>query len=170
MIPSEIEKINKLGHEMNKTIFFSWQKLANKTGWSVTTVRKYYDKDWYPGKYYQEPIKIRTNYNELNNQAGIYLLAQQIIENNEILNLIKIGQSKNLKKRLNSYKGMNPFVKCIDTLSCDIDDLDQIEQAGHLLLGTKNKRYGNTEWFICTEEQYNYWLKHKLDLFRRYNG
>ena len=94
------------------------------------------------------------------------MLAEQIVENNKIINLLKTGQATNLKKRLNSYKGSNPFARCIDTLKCDKNDLNEIERLSHEILGMKNHRYGKTEWFICSDEQYEWWMKHKLDIFR----
>ena len=164
--PKDIEKINEVAHEMEGTWAFSFNKVANKTGWSVTTVRKYYDKDWYPGKYYQKPVKSKKYTNNLN-YSGLYLLIQRIIDNyDNIINLVKVGQAHDLKQRLDSYKGSNPFATCIDVLPCHKDDLNELEKAYHMLLGTKNKRYGKTEWFICDDEQFEWWKEHKLDAFR----
>ena len=165
--PKDIEKINSLINEMQGTWSFSFNKVAKRTGWSETTVRKYYDKDWYPGKYFQTPIKT-TQYSTELDHAGLYLLVERIVnENNVIINLVKVGQATNLKQRLDSYKGSNPFAKCIDTLQCHKDDLNELEHAYHQLLGMKNTRYGKTEWFICNDEQYNWWLENKLNTFRR---
>lgn len=166
MTPQEIEKINKIGHELYNysPYFFSWEKLARKTGWSATTVRKYYDKEWYPGKYFKDKIKAESISKDLG--CGIYMLAQRIVENDEILNLIKVGKSKNLTSRLKDYVGMNPFAKCVDTFQCDPEDVDDLEKTYHMLLGRNNHRYGNTEWFVCDESQYKFWLDHKLNFFR----
>lgn len=160
--PKDIEKINELIVEMNRDWLHTWQWVADKSGWSISTVKKYYDKDWYPGKYYQKPIQTeKINYSH---QSGIYLLAQQIFENGQVINLIKVGQSTNLDKRLKSYVGMNPFAKCIATKNYRSEDLNQVEELYHNFLGIKNRRYGNTEWFICDDEQYNWWLENKLSL------
>ena len=166
MTPQEIERINKIGHELynHSPYFFTWSKLANKTGWSTTTVRKYYDKEWYPGKYFKEKMKIEPVSNCLG--CGIYMLAQQVVENHKILNLIKVGKSKNLSSRLKDYVGMNPFAKCIDVFQCDVEDLDKLEKTYHMILGKDNRRYGNTEWFICDDKQFQYWLDNKLNYFR----
>ena len=48
------EKINEVARELEKAGRFTWDRLAQKSGWSTTTVRKYYDKDWYPGKFFQK--------------------------------------------------------------------------------------------------------------------
>ena len=159
------EKINEIAYNMKDTYLFTWANLARKTGWSPTTVRNHYDKDWYPGKYYKKPVQTIQYSNDLE-YPGIYLLGERIIEDDKIINLLKIGKGQNLKKRLDNYKGSNPFAKCIDTLRCDIDDLDEIERLGHEILKTKNHRYGKTEWFICSDEQYQWWMEHKLNIFR----
>lgn len=159
--PKEKERINKFIHENIKSFGFSWQWAADRLGWSVTTVRKYYDKEWYPEKYFKNPIKTTPVAKELE-YSGLYLLAQQVVVDGKILNLIKIGQSTNLRKRLMSYQGMNPFAKCIDTLVCSPEKLNESETAYHKMLGAKNQRYGNTEWFICSDEEYNKWLQYKF--------
>jgi hypothetical protein len=159
--PKDQELINEIGHELKKRGQLTWSKLASKTGWSATTVSKYFDKNWSPGKYFQKPLKIQPIDIELAH-SGLYLIAFQSIVDGKIVNLVKVGQSKNLKNRLASYQGMNPFVKCVDTKYVPQDELDAEEHFYHMLLGTKNTRYGNTEWFICDDEQYNYWTHRKL--------
>lgn len=154
--PKDIELINEIARELEEKSAFSWQKLASKSKWSISTVRKYYDKDWYPGKYFTKPKKIETISKELE-YAGLYMLSQQIVDNGQIINLIKVGQSSNIQKRLMSYQGMNPFAKCIATKKLYEEDLDKWEKHYHLLLGINNIRYGNTEWFICTDDEYNKW-------------
>lgn len=153
------EYINKIARKLEKQCrYFSWKDLADKTGWSTTTVKRHFDKDWYPGKYYQEPMEVKPLSKELE-YPGIYMLAQRIIEDDgRVLNLIKVGQSINIKKRLNSYRTSNPFAKCIDTKEIFEEDLKEYEKEYHYLLGRDNTRYGNTEWFICDDEQYNYWI------------
>lgn len=159
--PQDKEKINEIARELEKAGRFTWDRLAQKSGWSTTTVRKYYDKDWYPGKFFQKPMKIKPMPSDLEH-PGIYLLAYQSVVDGKIINLVKVGQSKNLKKRLASYQGMNPFVKCIDTKFVLEEDLDSEEAFYHTVLGMKNVRYGNTEWFICSDEEYAYWSNRKL--------
>lgn len=159
--PKDIEHINEVARELGSRIDFSWKTLAAKTKWSETTVRKYYDKDWFPGKYYKKPIKVEHSNKDLE-YAGLYMLAQQIVENGKIINLIKVGKSTNLRKRLDSYHGMNPFAKCIATKKVFKEDLDKCEKDFHLILGVKNTRYGNTEWFICSDEEYAKW--HEMGL------
>ena len=156
--PKDVEQINEVARELEENSAFSWKKLAAKTNWSETTVRKYYDKDWFPGKYFKKPLKAEAVSNELN-YSGLYMLSQQIVDNGKILNLIKVGQSTNIQKRLTSYQGMNPFAKCIATKRLYEEDLNKWEKCYHLLLGTKNVRYGNTEWFICSDEEYQRWLQ-----------
>ena len=157
----EKERINRFIHENIDSYGFSWQWAADRLGWSVTTIRKHYDKDWYPEKYYKSAIKTTPIEKELE-YSGLYLLAQQVVVDGKIINLIKVGQSKNLRKRLMSYQGMNPFAKCIDTIACVPDKLDAAEASYHKRLGVKNQRYGNTEWFICSDEEYNKWLQYKF--------
>ena len=161
--PQDVEKINKIAHHMRDKYYCSWRDIAQKTEWSITTVRKYYDKNWFPGKYYQEPIEIENINKELD-YTGIYLMGQQIYEEGAIIHLIKVGKAINIRNRLSAYRTHNPFAKLIDTKKYDIKDLDKIEKTYHNLLGIKNKRYGNTEWFVCSEEEYNKWLKQKLYL------
>ena len=157
--PKDQEKINRVAREMEKLRpLYSWGDLAKKVGWSATTVRRYYDDYWYPGKYYQEPIKLEPIRKELE-YPGLYMLAQRIVEDDKIINLLKIGQSTNIKKRLASYRGSNPFAKLIDTRETYKEDLDEFEKQYHLLLGQKNQRYGNTEWFICSDEEFERWTK-----------
>lgn len=165
VLPQDKEKINQVAHELKEMYGygFSFSQVARKTGWSETTVRKYFDKDWYPGKYFQMPIKTEKIPKTLEH-PGLYMLSQQIVEDGHIINLIKVGQSTNLKKRLHSYQGMNPFAKCVDTMELLAEDLDEYEKAYHTMLGTKNKRYGQTEWFVCDDEQYNYWINKKFSL------
>ena len=158
--PKDREEINEIVHDLKKSITFSWAIAARRTGWSATTVRKYYDENWYPGKYFQKPVpaaKIKYNC-----KPGLYLLAQQIVEDNQIIKLIKIGKSKCLYQRLNSYKGMNPFAKCIDIYNCSPEELDDLEKSYHIRLSAKNRRYANTEWFICTDEEFDYWSNYKF--------
>jgi hypothetical protein len=159
--PKDKEKINEVARELDGLGKLTWDRLAQKTGWSATTVRKYYDKDWYPGKYFQKPMK-KTAIPEGLEHPGVYLLAYQSVVDGKIVNLVKVGQSKNLKKRLSSYQGMNPFVKCIDTKFIPEEDLDAEEKFYHMVLGMKNVQYGGTEWFICSDEEYNYWINRKL--------
>lgn len=153
------EHINKIARKLKKQCpYFSWKDLAVKTGWSTTTVRRHYDENWYPGKYFQEPIESRKISKDLE-FSGLYMLAQRIIEDDKILNLIKVGKSNNIKQRLQSYKGTNPFAKCIDTREVFPEDLSEYEKEYHYLLGKDNIRYGNTEWFICNDEQFKYWTE-----------
>lgn len=162
--PKDKEEINETIYNLKNTWSFSWANIAKRTGWSVTTVRNHYDENWFPGKYYKKPIPATAIF--ANRQPGVYLLAQQVVEDGKIINLIKVGKSTDLYKRLTSYKGMNPFAKCVDTLNCSEEELDKLEKDFHLLLGTKNQRYANTEWFICDDKQYNYWLENKFNIIR----
>ena len=159
----EIENINEAVREMQRLMGwgFSWNRAASKLKRAPATIQKYFDEDWYPGKYYQKPKKVAKIPKELEH-AGIYLLAQQVVVDGKIINLVKVGKSTNLCSRLASYQGMNPLAKCIDTLELYPEDLDRNEQSYHSLLGIKNKRYGNTEWFICDDAEYNYWTHYKL--------
>ena len=163
--PKEIEKINETVYEMKrlKGWTFSWSQAGSKLKRAPSTVQKYYDENWYPGKYYQKPVKVEKIPKTLD-YAGIYLLAQQVVDNGKIINLVKVGKSLNLRNRLASYQGMNPMAKCIDTLELYPDDVDNVEKAYHMLLGHKNVRYGNTEWFICSDDEYQKWTHHKLHI------
>ena len=157
------EKINEIAHKKLQNIFYTWEDIAKSTGWSVSTVKKYYDKDWTPGKYFKGHIDLEKIPKNLA-QPGLYMLAQQIIINGETINLIKVGKSLNLKRRLMEYNGMNPFVQVIDTRCYDKDEIGFWETKYHMTLNINNKRYGNTEWFVCDDEQYNYWINKKLTL------
>ena len=161
----EKEHINEVVHEMKKYMgwMFSWTKAGLKLKRAPETVKRHYDKDWCPGKYFTKPTVSKKYSNDLE-YAGLYLLAQQVINNGQIINLVKVGKSTNIKKRLLSYQGTNPFVKCISTLRVYEDDLDRMEKQYHALLGAKNSRYGNTEWFICSDEEYEKSINHTLSI------
>lgn len=162
------EEINRIAREMDrKKPYYSWSDLARKTGWSTSTVRRYYDENWEPGKYYQEPIKTKSIKEELA-YPGLYMLGQRVLKDNKIINLIKVGQSTNIKKRLASYKGTNPYAELIDTREAYKEDLKELEKEYHFLLGIKNQRYNNTEWFVCTNEEYEYWTTRGFGLLRDY--
>lgn len=159
----ELETINYAIYMRKKDYTMTWNDVADLTGRSITTVKKYYDKNWFPGKYAQkEPVKDTRDFNKLE-YPGVYMLTQQVIEDNKVLNLIKVGKSTNIRKRLDSYKTSNPTAKVIDTQKCHIGDIDKLEKVYHTFLSHRGKKYKNTEWFVVNDEYYEYFLSHKLD-------
>ena len=163
MTLKEIERLNRIIRKIEecngeKSLAY----IARSSGYPVETIKKYYDEKWYSNKYYQE-----TDIDpEMVYGAGLYLLAQQIISDGKIINLLKIGQSKTLNQRLSSYKTTNPFARCIDILECKPEELTKLEHGYHVLLEQENERFRNTEWFVCDDEHYNYWLNHKFNTLK----
>ena len=159
MTSREIEKINRSRRNFKDE---TPAQFARHMGYPYSTIKEVLDENWYPGKYYTET---EVDYDKYLG-SGLYFLIQQVIYDNEVLNLIKVGKSKDLQQRIKSYKGMNPFARCIDIFQCEPDRITALEQEYHKLLGEKNKRFENTEWFICNDEQYQYWINQTFDLHR----
>lgn len=91
------------------------------------------------------------------NKGGLYLLAQIVClpgRPNEKYFLIKVGKSTNLQQRIKSYKGMNPFAKCIDIKELAPRFIDDTEIKYHQLLDKKYSRQLGTEWFVVPKEDY----------------
>lgn len=104
-------------------------------------------------------IKAKPDYNYIYpDKSGLYMLAEIVSpanRPNEQYYLIKIGQSTNLKNRINSYKGMNPFACCIDTLLCPSKDLDALELYWHdKLAGFGGHSQAGTEWYVMPKDRY----------------
>lgn len=101
-------------------------------------------------------------------KGGVYLLAQIVSPPTrpaERYYIIKVGKSTNLHKRINAYKGMNPFAICIDVKQVPPRDIDATEIKYHMLLNKRYSRQGNTEWFIVPEQEYEKILKKGFDAF-----
>lgn len=102
---------------------------------------------------------------KLTDKPGIYLMAQIIrnLEDNQSFYAIKVGKSSNLRKRVNSYKGMNPGCICIDIMECqDYDRREKIFQekiiefGGYLCAGGR-------EWFSIPKENFDKVLEKGLN-------
>ena len=95
--------------------------------------------------------------------AGLYMLGQIICnpENpEEQFFLIKVGKSTNLKQRIRSYEGANPFAKCISYIKLPKSQIDKAEVKAHVLLGNmKGTRCNGTEWYAMSEHHYIQFLK-----------
>ena len=95
--------------------------------------------------------------------SGLYMLAEKIMPFNfteEIIYLIKIGQAKNLYRRINEYKGMNPGAQCISFMPVHQAFLSDAEkdwlaffQHKHVLIN------GTKEWFMVSKEDYEQYCK-----------
>lgn len=100
------------------------------------------------------------------NASGLYLLAQVICitsRPNEKYFIIKVGKSQNLAKRIQSYRGMNPFATCIDTLEIVSNRVDETEIKYHMMLSKRYERQLNTEWYIVSEEEFEKIVKNGFD-------
>lgn len=91
------------------------------------------------------------------NKGGLYLLAQIVClpsKPSEKYYIIKVGKSTNLQQRIKSYKGMNPFAKCIDIKELAPRFIDDTEIKYHQSLDKKYNRQLGTEWFVVPKEDY----------------
>ena len=100
------------------------------------------------------------------NTSGLYLLAQIICitsRPNEKYFIVKVGKSQNLAKRIQSYRGMNPFATCIDILEIKSNKVDEMEIKYHMMLNKKYERQLNTEWYVVPEEEFAKIVKNGFD-------
>lgn len=95
--------------------------------------------------------------------SGLYMLAEKIMPfdfNEEVIYLIKIGQGKNLQRRLNQYKSMNPGAQCIAFTLIHQVFLNDMEKDW---LSFFENRYpsidGTKEWFMVPKEDYERYCK-----------
>lgn len=99
--------------------------------------------------------------------SGLYMLSQIICNPTnpeEQLYLIKVGKSTNLKQRIRSYKGANPFAKCIAYKKLPRSQIDKAEIKAHIFLGNKKgTRCNNTEWYAVSDHHYIQFLKFGFD-------
>lgn len=91
-------------------------------------------------------------------KSGLYMLAQTVCvptRINERHFLIKIGMSEtNLNNRINSYKGVNPFAICIDTIVLPKDEVRDEERDWHNKMGKLYEPVITPEWFNVPFEDY----------------
>lgn len=100
----------------------------------------------------------------LTNKPGIYLMIQIIRDKYDKQShyAIKVGKSSNLRKRVNSYRGMNPGCACIDVLECqDYDRREKIYQEKIIKSGAY--LCGGNEWFSIPKEDYDRILEKGLN-------
>lgn len=158
--PKDIERINEIVYQFkSQNQLFFWTDIGKMTGWSANTARKYYDKDWYPQKYYKTET-ISLSQNKYSCEPGLYMLKNIQIINEETKYLIKVGKSINLNKRITSYVGANPFAICVSTILCPREDLSTKEKEYHMVLQTMGHRCGNTEWFSLPKDKFDYICEH----------
>lgn len=93
--------------------------------------------------------------NEVPPYSGLYLIGSVYLNprTNKPLYFVKVGQSKNLEKRVNQYYTYNPFFKFIDFVLVDSKKLLKEEKSYHELLSQKCK-WGTGEWFVVEEKAY----------------
>lgn len=154
----DIEEINRTYYELqqlNPHGFVSLQEVANKTGWSKSTVKKYLSNNYKPPKAIKEKIQKRKENNEF---AGLYLM---IMEAKDYF--IKVGQSKNIAQRLKQYKTENPLAKCIDTLPCRENELNQKESFFHKQLNILGEQVEHTEWYKISKKDLDKIKNHKFN-------
>ena len=105
----------------------------------------------------QYNIKLKYGYDYIySNNSGIYMLAQAVCIPNRINErhfLIKVGMSTHLNDRIKSYKGMNPFAICVDTLELPEHKIREEENKWHNFLRTKFDPIGQ-EWFSVKQDAY----------------
>ena len=93
--------------------------------------------------------------NEVPSCSGLYLIGSIYLNQhtNELLYSVKIGQSKNLKRRINQYYTYNPFFKLLDYIYVNPKNLLKEEKDYHRILGVRSK-WSSGEWFIVEEDIY----------------
>lgn len=145
----DIHRINYLYYKFKQTRpawSISMTEIANLTGWSASTVRKYIDKNWVPPENEQQYAK------EDDYGPGVYLMTQQVKHNNLIKNLVKVGKSTNLNRRKRDYKTDNPLAERTNYLCCSEDRLDEYEKEFHNILNYIGEQIDNTEWYAVPDD------------------
>ena len=103
-------------------------------------------------------------------KSGIYLMGQiaKEINTSQEIYMIKIGQSKNLRKRISQYKTVNPYCKCIDTIISD--NYNSLEKQYHKKIKSINgTQIDNTEWYIVSKTLFEKCLKYGFDIIDFYS-
>lgn len=108
------------------------------------------------------PMKFTSDFNHIYPEKnGVYMLGNitsPANRPNEQYFLIKVGKSTNLKNRISSYKGMNPFAALIDIKLCPKSKLDDIESFWHNKLDKIGHCQNGTEWYIVPKFYYEKFL------------
>ncbi len=97
-------------------------------------------------------------------ESGVYLIGQTAFDpyTEEKHYLIKVGKSKNIKKRLRQYFSMNPAFWICDTQPWEENDLDFIEKELQYILRRHSIKptmenesfFHNKEWFEVDKDFY----------------
>lgn len=92
-------------------------------------------------------------------ECGCYLIGNTAFNplTKEEFYFIKIGKSKNIKKRMRDYSTCCPSITKIDYLNCEEDELNVLESHCHWELwkvGQKVTGRGSKEWFRVSKETY----------------
>lgn len=87
--------------------------------------------------------------------SGLYLIGSVYLNQctNKPLYCVKIGQSKNLERRINQYYTYNPIFKLIDYIPIDSKNLLKKEKSYHEILSRRSK-WSTGEWFIIEKDTY----------------
>ncbi len=147
----DIENINYVYYKMKQhrpECMIRFSELAEATGWSVTTVKKYLNKNWVPNSKDKEYCDTNLEH------PGLYLLGDTKVIENIIKYYLKTGQAKNIANRLKQYKTTNPTVKLLDTCFIPEERLDKKEKEYQEDMKWFGTKVGKTEWFEVSKEVY----------------
>lgn len=94
----------------------------------------------------------------------IYLAAQAVHDGKKMHYLIKIGKSSDYANRLQSYISHNPYIKMIEIMPVENNELNALERQLHTVLHSKYLNTpGTAEWFECSKKEYKKILKQGFD-------
>lgn len=94
--------------------------------------------------------------NQVPTDSGIYLIGEANYEedNQRLVFKVKVGQGKNLYKRLSTYITYTTSVKLFDTLNVYEPMLNNQEEKYQSILDRYGWKIGNTEWYVISEQNY----------------
>ena len=101
--------------------------------------------------------------------SGLYLMEQCAMDphTKQVYYWVKVGQSKDIKKRLTTYETSNPAYFLLDIIEFDEDDINTAERDCQLQLMNKAfaRGRGCKEWFLVDEETFFEIEAKKFDYF-----
>lgn len=107
---------------------------------------------------------------DLPNKPGLYLMAQiaaDPLNPTELIYCIKIGKSKNIKKRVQSYLTMAPLNACISVYGSSWIDIDKEEKDWHTRMEKFFPRVNGekSEWFFVPAADYYGFIKNGFNTY-----
>ena len=111
----------------------------------------------------------KMNLKNIPNDSGIYLIGEVSYEDDTqyLVHKVKVGQGKNLLKRLNTYTTYTTSIKLFDTLRVHPIMLDTEEERYQNILEQYGWHIGNTEWFVISEQNYQILKCHGFSGFNK---